>query len=222
MKRFGVISPDPGRGDNAVSGSGFDRPPLTRFGERGILERERLDGSIPPFKGAKTIVISFKDFLQQKAGETGWKERAERRVKWLEAVERLFARVQDLLNEADPDGLLEIVRYKVERVEERLGVYDAPALKIRLATQSVDVVPVGLNVPKPLRLMNLLAVQGNQSRWGDLAAGRVDVTDGERRHMLFRSVDTGRDCWYVMINQASGIKELDRQSLEEILQDLLS
>jgi hypothetical protein len=166
--------------------------------------------------------ISFQEFLRKKAEGSGWKGRNDRRVEWLGALNRLLAQIRGFLQEADSDGVLEIVDYEVERVEERLGVYDAPALKIRLGTASVDVVPVGRNSPKPLSLMHLLAVQGNESRWGDLAGGRVDVTDGERRHLLLRSTKDGQDNWYVVMDKKSGVTPFDRQSLEAILQDLLS
>jgi len=168
-------------------------------------------------------MITFQEFLRQKAEASGWKERISARAEWLEAIRWLFARIRALLQDADPNGLLEIVQYEVERVEERLGVYDAPALKIRLGTASVDIVPVGRYAPKPMSLMNLLALSGNQSRWGDLSRGRVDVTDGERKHLLLRSTENGQDRWYVvMANKAAVINPLDRESLEQVLQDLLS
>lgn len=166
--------------------------------------------------------ISFQEFLRKKAEGSGWKERNDRRLEWLGALNRLLAQIRGFLREADSDGVLEIVDYEVERVEERLGVYDAPALKVRLGAASVDVVPVGRNSPKPLSLMPLMAVPGNESRWGDLAGGRVDVTDGERRHLLLRSTKDGQDNWYVVMANKSGVTPFDRQSLEAILQDLLS
>jgi hypothetical protein len=165
---------------------------------------------------------SFQEFLRKKTEGSAWRERKERRAEWLGALDRLFAQFRIFLREADPEGLIEIVDYEVERVEERLGVYDAPALKIRLNTASADVIPTGLNVRRPLSLENLLGVPGNVSRWGDLAGGRVDVTDGERKHMLFRSVQDGQDHWYVMMAEKAGLAPFDRRSLEEILQDLLS
>lgn len=167
-------------------------------------------------------MISFQEFLRQKAGESGWKERIDGRAEWLKAIGWLFARIRALLQDADPSGILEIVEYEVERAEERLGVYDAPALKIRLGTASVDIVPAGRHAPKPISLMNLLAVRGNESSWGDLSGGRVDVTDGERKHLLLRSIQDGQDRWYVVMSNKAGVHPLSRESLEEILQDLLS
>jgi hypothetical protein len=168
------------------------------------------------------MATKFQEFLRKKTEGSAWKERKERRVEWLGALNRLLGQIRDFLREADPDGLIEIVDYKVERVEERLGVYDAPALKFRLNTASADVIPVGLNSRKPLLLENLLGVPGNALRWGDLAGGRVDVTDGERKHILFRSIENGQDQWYVMMADQTGLTLFNRQALEGILQDLLS
>jgi len=168
------------------------------------------------------MATKFQEFLRKKTEGSAWKERKARRVEWLGALNRLFAQIRGFLREADPESLIEIVDYEVERVEERLGVYDAPALKIRLGTASADVIPVGLSSRKPLSLENLLGVPGSNSRWGDLAGGRVDFTDGERKHILFRSIQNGQDQWYVMMAEKAGLTPFDRQSLEEILQDLLS
>jgi hypothetical protein len=164
----------------------------------------------------------FQEFLRKKTEGSAWKERKERRGEWLGALNRLFAEIRAFLREADPEGLIETVDYEVERVEERLGVYNAPALRVRLNTASADFIPMGLNLRKPLSLENLLGVPGNRSRWGDLAGGRVDITDGERKHILFRSIQDGQDHWYVMTAERTGLIPFDRQSLEEILQDLLS
>jgi len=167
-------------------------------------------------------MITFQEFLRQKAEASGWKERISARAEWLEAIRWLFARIRALLQDADPNGLLEIVQYEVERVEERLGVYDAPALKIRLGTASVDIVPAGRYAPKPISLMSLLALPSNESRWGDLSGGRVDVTDGEWKHLLLRSIENGQDHWYVVMSNMAGVTPRNRESLEQILQDLLS
>jgi hypothetical protein len=79
------------------------------------------------------------------------------------------------------------VTYEVQRVEERLGVYDAPALKIRLNTEYAEVLPMGRFMPLPSHLQSMLSIEDNRRVWGDLSGGRVDITNGERRHPLLRS-----------------------------------
>ncbi len=165
---------------------------------------------------------SFQEFLSQKSRGSDWKERKLIRLAWLRAVDRLLAQVREFLREADPEGVLETTAYQVERVEEPLGVYDAPALKIRLGTESADVVPVGRFTPKPLQLANIQAIPGNENRWGNLTGGRVDITNGERRHLLFRSLEDEKERWYALLSNRHEPIPFDRACLEAILQDLLS
>src|SRR5947209_19782173 len=92
----------------------------------------------------------FQEFLRQRSEGSDLKERARRRREWLGALKSLLDTVRDWLREAEQDDLLELVPYEVERVEGRLGVYDAPALKIRSGTDSIDVLPVGRYAIGPL------------------------------------------------------------------------
>jgi hypothetical protein len=168
---------------------------------------------------------SFQELLRKQAEISGWKERSRSRAEWLGALRNLLDSIRNWLHEADPEGVLENVQYEVQRVEQRLGVYDAPALTVRLGTRSVDFLPVGrYSIGSLLELKTVLATQGNQERWGDLAGGRVDITNGERRHLLLRSIEGGQDRWYVMMtNKGAPIPSaFDRASLEATLLDLLS
>jgi hypothetical protein len=113
------------------------------------------------------------------------------------------------------------VTYEVQRVEERLGVYDAPALTIRLNTDSADILPMGRFVPLPTHVQNQLSVASNRQAWGNLSGGRVDVTDGERRHILLRSTEGGPDRWYVVKRSDVTPLPFDKDQLEAILEDLL-
>ena len=94
----------------------------------------------------KTMSTSFVEFLRQRADESGIRQRNLNRLEWLKALQEILAQIDEWLRAADTDNLLDIARYKVERVEDRLGVYDAPALKIRLGADDVDIVPVGRSV----------------------------------------------------------------------------
>ncbi len=162
----------------------------------------------------------FEEFLKQKAEESDWRDRNRSRSEWLLTLNHLFAEIRKWLREADPEGLLEVVPYQVERVEQRLGIYDAPALKIRLGTNSIDILPMGRHVTNHLQLQNMLVIPSNVGRWGDLSGGRVDVTDGERRYQLLRSTEAGQDRWYAW-SVKPPLLVFDRDRLEEILQDLL-
>lgn len=162
----------------------------------------------------------FQDFLRQKADEFGGRDRNRKRLEWLQAIQGLLDQVRDWLRVADPENLLESVPYEVERVEGRLGIYDAPALKLRLGTDEIDIVPVGRFAIGPLpaqALKSLLGLDGTD----DPVAGRVDVTNGERKYLLYRDVSTGQDRWYALGEQSQAVL-LDQAHLESILQDLWS
>lgn len=112
--------------------------------------------------------------------------------------------------------------YRVQRVEEHLGVYDAPALKIRPNTESADILPIGRFTPLPLSIQNWLFISNNRETHGSLSDGRVDITDGERRRFLLRSHENGEDRWYAQQRDQAVPVPLNRARLEEILKDLLA
>src|SRR3954452_10351334 len=163
---------------------------------------------------------SFQDFLRQKAEGAGIRERKRDGSEWLQALQGLLEQIEDWLRAADTENLLDTTRYEVERVEERMGVYDAPALKIRLGTDEVDVVPVGRYAIGPLSaqaIKSLLSVEGADGP----VAGRVDITNGERKYVLFRDLSSGQQRWYAVDDRSKAVL-LDRAPLEAILQDLWS
>jgi hypothetical protein len=169
----------------------------------------------------QTMQTSFQEFLQQKVEGSDWRDRKRLRSEWLGALNRLLDQIQEWIGESDPEGILEFVTYEVERVEGRLGVYDAPALKIRLNTDFAEVLPIGRFTPRPISLENLLFIQGNRQRWGNLSGGRVDITNGERRHLVLRSTDDSQEQWYALMMEQPVPVPFDRACLEAILKDLL-
>ena len=165
---------------------------------------------------------SFQEFLRQKTEGSDWKDRGQRRREWLDALNRLFDQIRAWIREVDPEGLLELVSYEVERVEDRLGVYDAPAMKIRLDLDFVDIRPVGRFAIGTLLLRQLQALAANAQRCGDLSGGRVDMTNGERRYILLRSITDGQDCWYALAGDVGGVPTpFDANCLQAILRNLL-
>lgn len=165
----------------------------------------------------QSMQTSFQEFLKQKVEGSDWKDRKRLRAEWLGALNRLLDQIRDWLRESDPDGVLECVNYEVQRVEERLGVYDAPALKIRLNTEYAEVLPIGRFTPQPFAFGQWLL-----DRYTDLhfTNGRVDITNGERRHLLLRG-DAGEGQWCALIPGRPEPIPFDRTCLEAILEDLL-
>jgi hypothetical protein len=164
---------------------------------------------------------SFQEFLQQKLEGSDWKYRKRLRSEWLGALNRLLEQIRGWLRESDPEGILEFVTYEVQRVEDRLGVYDAAALKMRMKTDYAEVLPMGRFVPGPTSFLNAHAIPAFQPKC-DLSGGRVDITNGERRHLLLRSILDGQDHWFAVMSGQSTPIPFDRACLEAILKDLLS
>jgi hypothetical protein len=151
---------------------------------------------------------TFQEFLDNLAREQGDKERRARRAEWIAAVDRLLAQLRTWLAESDPKKVLEVIPLEVEKAEPGLGAYTIASLQIGVGRRSVQVDPMGRNA------VGLVA-----SRIP--AEGRVDITDGVRRYILYRTLQEGKVSWYVL-NERFEATPLDRARLEAILQDLLS
>ena len=79
---------------------------------------------------------------------------------------------------------------------------------------TVKVVPVGRTVLAPL---GPYAEAGHEN-----AEGRVDITNGAYKYFLFRKLnEAGEEQWLVQ-DERSEIRPLDRERFEAILTDLLS
>jgi hypothetical protein len=154
---------------------------------------------------------TFREFLKKKANDEAGPDRARRREEWLASVKALLTQVRDWLKESDPDGLLDVRTTVYERVEQELGVYAVEGLRIRLGEAMADVVPVGGNVAGPVitREGSAMAVRG-----------RVDVTNGAEKYVLYR-VGDDRTLWQV-VDQDGRSSPLTQQQFEVILQDLLA
>lgn len=156
--------------------------------------------------------MTFQEFLERHAQQRQHKEQRARREEWIAAVGRLLGQLRTWLAEADPAGVLEVLPMEVEKAEPGLGIYRIPSLKISLGGAAVEVVPVGRNV---------IGTVGPQGDVGIRAEGRVDITDGIRRYILYRTLNDGQERWYAL-DERFQATPLDRGRLEGMLQDLLS
>jgi hypothetical protein len=156
--------------------------------------------------------MTFREFLRHKADEQRQPERRQRREEWIAAIGRLLDQLRAWLAESDPEHLLDVVQLELEKVEPGLGLDKAPSLEIGVGDAKVRVVPVGRNV------VGAVDAHGNG---GARAEGRVDVTDGVRKYILYRVIRDGQDHWYAL-NEAFKATPLDRERLEAILQDLFA
>jgi hypothetical protein len=136
------------------------------------------------------------------------------REDWTAAVDRLLAQIRDWLADAATAGLLDIEPLVFEKREQGLGAYRIQGLAIHFGETTVKVVPVGRRVVAHL---GPHAEAGHQN-----AEGRVDITNGAYKYILYRKLnDAGDEQWLVQ-DERSDIRPLDREQFEAILQDLLS
>ena len=166
------------------------------------------------------MATDFQEFLKQKTAGSDIRERNRSRLEWLGSLSRLNDQIRDWLREADPEELVEVVPYEVRRAEARIGIYDALALKIRLNADELDVLPIGRYAIGPLpseTIQALLQVTGTDGP----AAGRVDMTDGEKKYILMRDLSNQSERWWV-VSKTVQVERFDRDRLEAILQDFWS
>jgi hypothetical protein len=133
---------------------------------------------------------------------------------WIAAVDRLLAQLRAWLTEAGSADLLDLETLEFDKREQGLGAYHVKGLAVHFGERTVKVVPVGRSV---LADLGPYAEPGHEN-----AEGRVDITNGAYKYFLFRKLnDAGQEQWLVQ-DERSAIRPLDREQFEAILQDLLS
>ncbi len=157
-------------------------------------------------------MTTFQQFLEKFAKEQRQPERRQRRDEWIAAVGRLIEQIRAWLAESDPHQLLDVIPFEVEKWEPALGKYKIPSLKIGVGEEAVRVDPMGRDA---------VGVVKRLGENGLKAEGRVDITDGVRKYILYRTLEGGEERWYVL-DERFEPAPLDRARLEAILQDLLS
>ena len=140
-------------------------------------------------------------------------QRRRWREEWVGAVDRLLAQLRGWLTEGGATDLLDLEPLDLEKREQRLGAYRIQGLAIHFGDRTVKVVPVGRTV---LAHLGPYAEPGHEN-----AEGRVDITNGAYKYFLYRKLTDAGEQWLVQ-DERSDIRPLDREGFEAILQDLLS
>lgn len=158
---------------------------------------------------------TLKEFLSARAAvERGRAdEKKALQTEWIWAVRRLVQQVKDWLSDADQEKLLQVKEDHQEVRESELGVYSVPRLIIQLEAREVRLTPVARMVVGPNLSNGMIRVTR--------AFGRVDLTSGDRRYLLFRSQKEPDDAWAIVEDEGFTVKRLDRESFEEAMQSLL-
>jgi hypothetical protein len=155
---------------------------------------------------------TLREFLRDKAREDDQRERLRCREEWITAVDHLIHQLRAWLEEADSEKLLMIYDQEYDKLEQGLGMYKISGLNVGLRDSLVKIIPVSRSV------VGSVESQGDA---GVRAEGRVDISDGMRKYILYRTLRDGRDQWYVLDEQYKATV-LDQARFEEIMQNLLS
>jgi hypothetical protein len=160
-------------------------------------------------------VASLKEFLKEQAENlrTQEPERAKKRDEWVAAVDRLCNRIKEWLDQADPEKVLTVQDRPYEIREEGIGTYKVSGISISLGPRHVDVEPVARNVMGPLSTTGVIYV----SR----AYGRVDLSNGLEKFMVFRVEKEPEDRWSIIGQDRPLMELLDQSTFEAALQSLL-
>jgi hypothetical protein len=150
--------------------------------------------------------MKLQEFLEERAK----KEEAEGartkivREEWTSAVSKLVNTIEEWLRRADTKKVLTIERETYRIREKNIGTYGAQGLMVRLGAQEVRVVPIAR--------YSIGSMVGD-SLGESLRYGRVDVTDGAQKLMLYRP--GGGDQWILVDEQTYQGKPLDQAAFEE-------
>ncbi len=130
------------------------------------------------------VLDQLKD--QKKAlGPTKLKSEQELQ-EWRSDLKRLFEDFRTWMKEAEQLGLLEIQEQEVHLEDDKLGKYDAPALRIQFPRVGIRIVPRALYVvgahgrvdfETPTQRLILLRTDENKWKFARLVGHRYETTD---------------------------------------------
>ncbi len=157
---------------------------------------------------------NFKEWLTEQAGQqSDVVDRQKRIQEWIDAVTDLLDRLKNWLAEDDSKNLLTIRQNLIAKREEGLGSYTIPSMQIALFDRMVEIVPLARNVAGGI---------GKQRDPDFRAEGRVDMTNGGEKHMLYHVASPTGKKWVIIDERRYAIQEFDKERFEAALQDLLS
>jgi hypothetical protein len=160
-------------------------------------------------------VKTLREFLEERA-EIDRNQADEKKAiqqEWIESVRRLIQQIKDWLIDSDPARLLEIDETSHELREIDVGVYTAPGLLIRYEAREVRLIPIARMVVGP----DLSDGEIRMRR----SFGRIDLTDGSEKFMLFRSQKDPSDEWMIVEDRTYVVRKFHRQSFDQAMQRLL-
>jgi hypothetical protein len=160
-------------------------------------------------------VASLKEFLASEAEKlrSEQTEALTQRREWIAAVDRLLARIKDWLADADTQQVLMIEEAPLRLSEQGLGTYEIPSLTIGLGTREVRIKPIARFVATPMRSTGVILVPR--------VHGRVDMTDGLDKYLIFRVETDPQDRWSIIKQESSRLEPFDEDAFAAALKGLL-
>ena len=157
---------------------------------------------------------SFKEWLaeEEERGRTRT-QRAKLIEDWTDSVSDLFAQMIRWLAEDDTGKLFLVETGKLKKDEQGIGFYEVAVIRLSLSSRFVDLIPIGRNIV------------GGIGKHGDLgfrSEGRVDMTNGVDKFMLYRAITQNGKEWMIVDDEDYEVRSLTKATFEEALQELLS
>jgi hypothetical protein len=132
-----------------------------------------------------------------------------RKQEWIDSVGRLMDQFRQWLQEADKEGVLRLDKEVHELGEEGLGWYEVPGITVLLGDRRVRIRAVGRNT---IGRITPSEVQ---------AQGRVDMTNGTDRCILYRVLDDQGERWVIYQPDTGKLTPLAREAFEATMARML-
>lgn len=154
---------------------------------------------------------SFQEFIQKKAREELHDDRRELIAEWIVSINQLTGTMLNWIRQSDPEGLVTVSPLALRRIEQGLGEYEVQGMRIQLGTSEIKVVPIGRHALGAVPVLDSLTMP---------VAGRVDITNGIEKMLLFRTLQGGEK-WHVLDEQYEW-SEFNQTRFEAVLQEMMS
>jgi hypothetical protein len=179
--------------------------------DKGSATPEKSPTQVYLFRAPK--LTSFREWLKgQEVTEGEEHQREQKREEWVEAAKRLIGRCHAWLTEADSGGVLNVYVNWLDKAEAGLGRYTVPVLVVEHEDTRIHMAPFARNTARSLALPPGPKVQ---------AQGRVDISNGMEKHVLYRVEAEGKEGWYLVPERGDPVA-LNQNVFMEIMEDLLS
>lgn len=137
-----------------------------------------------------------------------------RRFEWIASVERLKDRIKGWLTEIDPAHRLTMDEGPTVRLNEvGLGRYQITGLTIWFGLRDVRLEPIARVVAGSVASTGTMVIPR--------AFGRVDLTNGLNKHLIFRTAIDPEDQWQILAEDRREVSPFGRDSFEDAMRDLL-